>query len=89
MKWQPIETAPKQRKVLVGFRNELGNWRTALATYYPESTLDADEAPDNYGDDYPQFAPAGWYEDAYEREDVIPLSIEPTHWMPLPKEPKP
>jgi len=84
--WIPIETAPKGRKVIVGYPNCLGNWRTIIARYYPAGTL---ELEDGFGDlDYDGYAPEGWYEETETHETIRRTDEEPTHWMPLPEPPK-
>lgn len=40
--WKPIETAPKNRVVLVHYKNSLGNGRTMRACYYTYETLESD-----------------------------------------------
>jgi len=79
--WRPIETAPKGRQVLAGYRNELGNWRTIKACYYLPGTLDADESCDDVDED--GYAPEGWYEESETHDYILPCQ-QPTHWMPLP-----
>lgn len=78
--WQPIETAPKGRKVIVGYRNSLGKWRTVMGCYYLAGTLESDA--DDSG-----WAPEGWYEESETHEDIMPCDCEPTHWQPLPEPP--
>lgn len=46
MTWQPIETAPMRRKVLVTWINELGNRRTTLAVYIEAGWFEDREAGD-------------------------------------------
>ena len=83
--WQPIETAPKGRKVLAGYFNKLGNWRTVMACYYLPQTL---EAPDDIFDETSDgYAPEGWYEESESQESILPTDEPPTHWMPLPAAP--
>ncbi len=77
--WQPIETAPKGRLLLVGFFNELGKWRSMHAQYRD----DLPQHDDADFDDEP--AEAGWYEGSLEAEVLFPVS--PTYWMPLPAPP--
>lgn len=80
--WQPIETAPKRTRVIVGYRNSQGKWRTAMATYFT-----ADDIAEWENDDC---AP-GWYERSYaheaENEYVYALEAEPLCWQPRPPEP--
>jgi hypothetical protein len=88
--WQDIATAPKGRKVMAGFLNEVGNWRTIVAKYYPPKTLDWSEDCAEYdADDADEdgYAPEGWYEESETHESILPCS--PTHWMPLPAPPAP
>ncbi len=89
--WQPIETAPQMRKLIVFYRNALGKGRCVMACYYREHSL---EMHDDYADvaDYndatgESFAPAGWYEEHDSDSPLMPLGDEPTHWMPLPAPP--
>jgi hypothetical protein len=91
MTWQPIETAPKMRKIIVHYRNALGKGRTVMACYYLANAL---EMHDDYVDVgvYDEatgdtFAPEGWYEEHDSDNPLLPLSEQPTHWMPLPPSP--
>ena len=79
--WRDIESAPKGRKLIVGYPNELGNWRTVMACYYCEGEL---PQPDDYDD---EFAPPGWYEESESHENILATDETPTHWMPLPAPP--
>jgi hypothetical protein len=90
--WQPIETAPKMRKIIVTYKNELGKDRCVMACYYEANAL---EMNDDYADvgTYDEatgqsFAPAGWYEEVDHEGDVYALCGEPAHWKPLPAPPK-
>lgn len=90
--WRPIESAPKMRKVIVFYRNSLGKGRRVMACYYTEKAL---EMHDDYSDvgewdeeSGTSYAPAGWYEEHDSDNPMMPLQAEPTHWMPLPAEPK-
>ena len=82
--WQPIETAPKGQKLIAGFFNVAGYWRTIIAKYYPQNTLEWHEDFDP--DDESEYAPEGWYEESETHENILPCS--PTHWMPLPSPPE-
>ena len=78
--WQLIETAPKNRLLLVGFFNSLGKWRSMHAQWRDDlpqhDDADADE----------EHAPAGWYEGSMEAEMLFP--VKPTHWQFLPEPPE-
>ena len=80
--WQPIETAPKDRKLIAGYPNALGKWRTVTACYYSAGTLQQDY------DSEDEYAPEGWYEESDSHETLLRTSEEPTHWMPLPAPPR-
>lgn len=79
--WQPIDTAPRGRKIIVGYRNELGLWRTILACYYEVGTLECGEEQDEDG-----FAPEGWYEESETSDTIFRCSV-PISWQPLPEPP--
>jgi hypothetical protein len=67
MQWQPIETAPKNRTVLVWYRNRRGKWRVVKAMYVTANTLECD--PDEFSEDcYEEengsyYCTEGWYLD--------------------------
>ena len=80
--WQPIEAAPKGPKILVAYRNSLGNWRRVIARYYGEQELESIDS------DSPElYAPAGWYECCETQEDIMRTDEEPELWQPLPAAP--
>jgi hypothetical protein len=81
--WLPIETAPKGQKVIAGYRNQLGKWRSVMGTYYPPNTL---PTTDDWIADA-EYAPEGWYEESETHEDIYPMDCPPTHWQPLPASP--
>ena len=92
MQWQPIETAPKGRKLILGYKNGAGMWRTIIGKYVLPGTLElTEEAIDRLnlddGDDG-TYAPEGWYETPDNAEFIDPTYETPIRWMPLPKEPK-
>lgn len=72
--WQPIETAPRGRKLIVGYFNPLGKWRSVMGCYYLEGTLESDT-------DESGFAPEGWYEETEAYEYLMPMDQEPTHFQ--------
>ena len=80
--WQPIETAPKGRILLVDYTNRAGKWRTVRGRYYEAETLDSEVSDDGW-------APEGWYEEADNAEEINFTDEPPTHWMPLPAAPQP
>jgi hypothetical protein len=91
-KWQPIETAPKMRKLLVSYVNALGKRRCVLACYYKAHSL---EMHDDYAEvgEYDEatgesYAPEGWYEEHESDNPLLPLSETPTHWQPIPEPPQ-
>lgn len=81
--WLPIdEKAPRDGcTVLLGFRNELGRWRTVRGQWFAEGELDEW----NDGDSE---SPAGWYEVAETPDDPPNCwQISPTNWQHLPPPP--
>ncbi len=87
MIWQLIETAPRNKKIIAGYKNSLGNWRIIIATFY-DGTL---QAHDDYdGDDVDEngMMPPAWYEETESQDYLNKTDYEPTHWMPLPKSPE-
>ena len=80
--WRLIDSAPKGPKILAGFWNDLGNWRTITARYYREFELD-----DHTGETEDGFAPEGWYEEYESNEEIYQVSRPLTHWQPLPSPP--
>lgn len=97
--WQPIETAPHNKPVLIFYRNCLGKGRCikALRTdrFMVEATGDEsdnedgvteyDEANDRYT------YVAGWWEQVDNWCDYTQVKVhegEPTHWQPLPGPPQ-
>ena len=78
--WMPIETAPKDGRVLwLGYYNAHGNWRTLRGEW-----ISADQIAECCEEE----AEPGWYETAVEAEDPPNAwATSPTHWRPLPKPP--
>lgn len=90
--WQPIETAPKGKKVIVfGEVPGMGHNRTVIARFWSRHTLEvaedyADEdwvEIDEYGVSY---MPADWYEENHA-DNAPAVNLKPTHWMPIPAPP--
>ncbi len=79
--WMPIETAPKDKKLIVGYWNELGKWRTVMAHYWLANTLESDHTESGYADE-------GWYEATEAYDELAPCDCEPTLWQPLPTPPE-
>ena len=85
--WQPISSAPKGKKLIVGYLNRGGNWRSIMACYYLPQTLEA--ADDcHYAVDEEGYAPEGWYEESETHESILPTDEPPTHWMHRPTPPQ-
>jgi len=80
--WRPVNTAPKNTKVLAAYQNELGNWRIVTACYHTQL-----DWSDEYGDHEEEFAPEAWYEENDSSDVIYQTSRTPTHWMPLPSSP--
>ncbi len=81
--WQPIETAPRNRKIIAGYFNENGKWRTVMACYHTSLPWSDDQDPE----DDSEYAPEGWYEECENSEVIYFTCSPPTHWMPLPPAP--
>ena len=77
--WRRIEDAPKMRKLIVGYWNPLGHWRTILAQYWNEGELE--------GDTDTGFAPEGWYESTEAYEELMPVDQQPEMWQLPPAPP--
>lgn len=83
--WLPIESAPKMTKIIAGYFNKCGKWRTITARYYVENTLQID---DDYRGDEEGYAPAGWYEESESHcENLLPVDEPLVFWMHLPPPP--
>jgi len=78
--WLPITDAPKGRKLIVGYLNPLGNWRSVMGCYYLDGTLESET-------DESGFAEEGWYEETEAYDYLMPMDQEPTHFRFLPAAP--
>ena len=79
--WLPIESAPKDKWLLLGYFNGLGKWRTVRGNWFDDGELCDIHEEEVDGR-------AGWYETADNAEElpnVWPINL--THWMPLPAAP--
>lgn len=93
MTWQPIETAPRGKKVLVyGVVPGYSHSMTTVARFWGEHTLEV--AEDYEGEDWVdrdengiEYMPADWYEENHGEGGPM-VNLKPTHWMPLPEAPK-
>ena len=80
--WQPIETAPKDGRVLLlGYFNSHGKWRSLRGEWVSREDID-----ENWED--PETGTPGWYENSVENDDIPNLwYTTPAYWMPLPEPP--
>lgn len=85
--WRPIESAPKGRKLIVGYFNKLGKWRTVMGRYYLPKTLINENDNLDLNEDDDGYAPEGWYEESESQSSILPTDEPPTHWKPLSKGP--
>lgn len=81
--WMPISTAPQNKKVLVSYC-PYAHQIIVMAKYYAAGTLSASD----YHETDDEFAPADWYEEAWENEDLHCLTKDPTHWRRVPRAPR-
>ena len=94
--WIPIETAPKNKKIIVRYKNVLGKDRTVFAKYLDKFTEEATEGTDcetDYcEDDDTYYCKEGWVELIDNWDDFSSVYFDsqnvPTHWMPLPSAPE-
>ena len=97
MQWQPIETAPSGKAVLIHYKNRLGNSRVIRARYIQrfteEAVNDDGEGVDEYDEANDRYTyMEGWWEMLDNWDDYAFVMVnegQPTHWMPLPEPPEP
>lgn len=93
--WQPIETAPANKAVLIFYKNQLGKGRIIKAKFTPRWTVPSDDCGESdgceeYSEDHDQyFYIESWWEliDNWDEYTQVTIHEKPTHWMPLPKPP--
>ena len=72
--WQPIETAPKDKRILL-YRPTASEWWRVMGGHY-----DSDE--------YLKTPKPYWGSDNFGIAKAAQRQNPPTHWMPLPESPK-
>ncbi len=94
MQWRPIETAPSGKKILIVYKNSLGNARIIIAKHYSkfavEASYDTDLDTDYSEETDTYYWPEGWYEQADNWDEYTDIALnqgKPSHWMPLPPQP--
>lgn len=75
MNWQPIETAPKDKRILL-FRPTANGWWRIMGGKYDSNEYARNPKP-------------YWSADNWSIGMRDQCQNTPTHWMPLPEEPKP
>lgn len=98
MEWQTIDSAPKNKAILIFYKNCMGNGRTIKAIYFPKFTSEcADDYATGEWEEYDEqtgtsYVPEGWYECIDNWDELANVALEPynvpSHWMPLPEPPK-
>ena len=74
IEWQPIETAPKDKRILL-YRPTASEWWRVMGGHY-----DSDE--------YLKTPKPYWGSDNFGIAKAAQRQNPPTHWMPLPESPK-
>lgn len=92
--WQPIESVPKSRAVLVYYKNSAGKGRTIKARFVPRFTQESSGEVSEDCDEYLEgkdtyYLLEGWYEQIDNWDDYAEVFVHktPSHWMPLPSSP--
>ena len=93
--WQPIETAPSGKPVLVHYRNSHGKSRVIKARrverWTEEASVESEEGCYEYSEEHDTYyITEGWWECIDNWPDYTEVKVsegEPTHWQPMPKPP--
>ena len=92
--WQPIETAPHNKKIIVYYKNGCDKGRTVFAVYIDKFT-EEDTGDSDMDTDYSEerdcyYWPEGWYEqiDNWDDYSAVRFQYKPTHWMEMPHAPE-
>jgi len=92
--WQPIETAPHLKPVLIAYKNEFGRSRVIKARFVPrfteEYSYDDGECVTEYNEESDTYTlNEGWYEqiDNWGDYSEVAVNYQPTNWQPLPELP--
>ena len=87
IKWQPIETAPKDGNYVLVYANVASVAIVHLAWYRNKEEYKIGQ----YFSDWTLEEWEGWW--TYPENAITQVRLEgykqPTHWMPMPKEPEP
>lgn len=91
--WMPIETAPKNKKIIVKYKNCNGNTRTVFAKYIEKFTeepnFDAECETDYCENDDTYYLKEGWVELIDNWDEFTSVYFDarnvPSHWMLAPK----
>lgn len=89
--WQPIITAPHSKRVLIHYKNSLGNSRIIKAKFVPRYTVESehgDWANDEYCEERDEYYYiGGWYEIIDNWDELSAVYVTegvPDMWYPLP-----
>ncbi len=77
MKWQPIETAPKNEMILI-YDNYVGMQCVAISQEAIEENAEGEKRPIGHK----------WFFGFDPKIGAFSVAQEPTHWMPLPPSPE-
>lgn len=91
--WQPIDTAPSGKPVLVHYRNSHGKGRTIkarwVARWTEEASFEAEDGCSEYNEENDTYyVTEGWWECVDNWDDFTEVKVSegvPTHWHPLPE----